>query len=584
MIGNILTFTVRITLMPISLPELNQYKAARRFWGAVAVVLIVATIISILVLASVPPVSKDALTHHLAVPKLYLDHGGMYEIPSIVFSYFPMNLDLLYIIPLYFGNDIAAKYIHFIFALFTCMLIFSYLRKRLDRMYALLGVITFLSVPIIIKLSITVYVDLGLIFFSTASLMYLLKWADNNFAAHNLLLSAVFCGLALGTKYNGLITLFLLTLFVPFMYLRDKRASGSQLRAAGYGTVFFLTALLIFSPWMIRNFIWKGNPVYPLYHDLFISRNQPSGPAPEATSPANEISQGEDNDYGPMGHFAYRSFAFDESGWQIALIPLRVFFQGRDDTPKYFDGVLNPYLFFFALLAFVSIRGDPSSLKREKTALGAFSILFLLFVFFQEDMRIRWIAPIIPPLVILSVYGFSEIIQALDKHLKGARLKIGKGLAVLVIGIMLVLNISYLVDLFGKVAPLEYITGRVSREDYISKFRPAYKLHEYAGRTLPEDSKILGLFLGNRSYYSHRDIVFEDSLLRELIGRYNSDKAVGDELNAKGITHLIIRQDLFEKWVFDNFDAAELSVLKAFFSNHLSLMYANVGYVLYKLI
>jgi len=76
-------------------------------------------IISIIILLCVPPVSRDALVHHLAIPKLYLKHGGMYEIPSIVFSYYPMNLDLLYLIPLYFGNDIAPKFIHLCFTLLT---------------------------------------------------------------------------------------------------------------------------------------------------------------------------------------------------------------------------------------------------------------------------------------------------------------------------------------------------------------------------------------------------------------------------------------------------------------------------------
>ena len=70
--------------------------------AGVLVALIGATII----LACVPPVSRDALTHHLAVPKLYLKHGGIYEIPALVFFYYPMNLDLLYMIPLYFENDI----------------------------------------------------------------------------------------------------------------------------------------------------------------------------------------------------------------------------------------------------------------------------------------------------------------------------------------------------------------------------------------------------------------------------------------------------------------------------------------------
>ena len=81
----------------------------------------------IVILASVPPVDRDALTHHLAVPKLYLKHGGMVEIPSVPFSYYPMNLDLLYLIPLYFGYDIVPKYIHFAFALLTAWMIYGYI-------------------------------------------------------------------------------------------------------------------------------------------------------------------------------------------------------------------------------------------------------------------------------------------------------------------------------------------------------------------------------------------------------------------------------------------------------------------------
>jgi hypothetical protein len=87
-------------------------------------------VLSVLVLSAVPPVSRDALTHHLAVPKLWLKSGSMSEIPAVVFSYYPMNLDLLYLIPLYFGNDIIPKYIHFAFALLTAGLIFAFLKDR----------------------------------------------------------------------------------------------------------------------------------------------------------------------------------------------------------------------------------------------------------------------------------------------------------------------------------------------------------------------------------------------------------------------------------------------------------------------
>ena len=191
------------------------------------------------VMAVVPPVSRDALTHHLAVPKLYLQHGGMVEIPAIEFSYYPMNLDLLYLLPLYFGNDILPKFIHFAFALATAGLIFGYLRRRTTMNLALAGALFFLSLPVIVKLSITVYVDLGLIFFTTWSLLSLFTWRETGFRARDLVIAAVACGLALGTKYNALPAFLLLTFLVPVLYVRNQpqNAAASQ-ESAPVGRLF----------------------------------------------------------------------------------------------------------------------------------------------------------------------------------------------------------------------------------------------------------------------------------------------------------------------------------------------------------
>ena len=35
------------------------------------------------------------------------------------------------------------------------------------------------------------------------------------------------------------------------------------------GSVFMLVALIVFSPWMIKNYVWTKNPLYPLYNHLF---------------------------------------------------------------------------------------------------------------------------------------------------------------------------------------------------------------------------------------------------------------------------------------------------------------------------
>ena len=186
--------------------------------------LVVILIASVLVMNWVPPTSRDALTHHLAIPKIYVKHGAMVEIPALVYSYYPMNLDLLYTVSLIFGNDIAPKYIHFTFALLTAGLIFGYLKRRLDAVFALAGVVLFLSLPVIVRLSTTIYVDLGVVFFATLALIYLLKWIEKDFGPAYLMISAVGCGLALGTKYNALIVLLLMALFIPFIY--SKKSQG----------------------------------------------------------------------------------------------------------------------------------------------------------------------------------------------------------------------------------------------------------------------------------------------------------------------------------------------------------------------
>ncbi|MBA3013167.1 MAG: hypothetical protein FP812_23445 [Desulfobacula sp.] len=69
----------------------------------------------IAILCLVPPISRDALVHHLAIPKIYISQTRIIELPCMIYSYFPMNLEILFGIALYLGSDIAPKFIHFFF-------------------------------------------------------------------------------------------------------------------------------------------------------------------------------------------------------------------------------------------------------------------------------------------------------------------------------------------------------------------------------------------------------------------------------------------------------------------------------------
>lgn len=557
-------------------------------------VLIAVVVGCILVLAAVPPVDRDALTHHLAVPKLYLKHGGIYEIPAVPFSYYPMNLDLIYLIPLYFGNDIIPKYIHFAFALLTGCLIFGYLKQRTGKsLYGLIGALLFLSLPVVIKLSITVYVDLGLIFFSTVSLLYILKWAANGFSARHLILAGVFCGLALGTKYNGLVTFFLLVCLAPVLYVRGegvvlppgKRLCGSgnglqhhggraALKAVASGVVFSVVALAVFSPWMIRNFIWTRNPVYPLYSSVFapIEKKADIGSA-EAADDSAETG---------TNHFVARKLVFKESLIETLCIPIRIFFQGEDDDPKYFDGRLNPYLLLFPLLGLLGFRRLPRKLQNESMALASFAVLYLLIAFFQTDMRIRYVAPIIPPLVILAVIGISDLSEYIKGHSSSVVSRCGMGVLVLGVTLFFVPNLQYAMEQFRIVEPLRYLSGDISRDDYIQKFRPEYAAMRYINHRLPPDARVLGVFLGNRRYYCDRDLIFDGSL-EAGVQSAASAEALATMLREKGFTHVIIRYDLFDKFILSRLSADRLSLFQAFIKDHTKSLFSEDGHILFEL-
>lgn len=535
-----------------------------------------ALVMALLVLAAVPPVSRDALTHHLLVPKLYLAHGGIYEIPSIIFSYYPMNLDLLYAIPLYFGNDILPKFIHMVFGLMTAWLIFAYLKKRMNTAYGLLGALLFLSLPVIVKLSITVYVDLGLVFFSTAAMLVLLKWAETGFRRRHLAVAGICCGLALGTKYNGLLVFFLLTLFVPVAYVRHcGRQSWLSLRGAGHGAFFMLIALVVFSPWMARNIVWKGNPLYPM-HDSLLKVLRPLGPVTASKEMEKKV-------VGPLDHFTYRRVAFEESWWQIAAVPIRIFFQGRDDNPQYFDGRLNPYLLFFPLVAVGFFMRGPPRERREKSALALFAGLFLLYAFLGTDMRIRYIAPILPPLVMLTVYGVRDLVQAVGGIAKTGLRRGVYGCAGAIAIVFLLPNVNYVLGQFAQVRPLSYLSGAVSRDAYIRQYRPEYEVFSHVNRHLPQTAKILSLFLGNRLYYSDRQIAENVGLFAGSVRSMQPPEEICRQLQQHGYTHLMIRFDLFERWMGDNCNPRQLELLRAFFRSQTTLLFRYHGYGLLEL-
>jgi hypothetical protein len=74
-------------------------------------------------------------------------------------------------------------------------------------------------------------------------------------------LGGAFAGFACGAKLTGVPIVLLAVAGVTFLALLARRATIA--RAVAAPLVFGLTGLLTFSPWLIRNTVWAGNPVFP---------------------------------------------------------------------------------------------------------------------------------------------------------------------------------------------------------------------------------------------------------------------------------------------------------------------------------
>ncbi|MBA4368915.1 MAG: hypothetical protein C0403_14905, partial [Desulfobacterium sp.] len=432
----------------------------------------------------------------------------------------------------------------------------------------------FLSIPMIVKLSITAYVDLGLIFFSFASLLLMMEWCNKGYAVRFLFLSAICCGLALGTKYNALILFVLISLFVPFVYIRSAPVeSVSSFVAIRYAIFFVVISVLCFSPWMIRNYTWKKNPVYPLYHQFF---SKPMAEKSKETGKSVSTHQTGKK----LEPIAIRKFVYKEAWWQTALIPIRIFFQGEDNNPKYFDGKLNPFLFLLPFFAFYGNKKLFSQLHVvfEMKIMFGFSVLFLLFALFTHDIRIRYISPIIPPLVVLSMFGLRNLVERLRQKSSFFQYAV---LGVIICW-MLWMNASYVIEQFRYVEPMTYLTGQVDREQYIEKYHPEYAVMKYANQNLQRDAVILPVFTGNRYYYSDRKMIFNFSLLAKIIKETDRPEEILSELKKRGITHIMIGYELFNAWANNNFSKQEKISIERFFHKQIFYLYSKNGYGLYQ--
>lgn len=231
-------------------------------------VLVIAVLLLIYILAAcVPEREVDSLWYHLGVPFYYITHGGFIQlVPFIMPSHYPMNVHLHYTLSLLIGNDTTVKVFilcHFIPFL---ILMWSVVKRYAGARWGLFALTVYLCC-LHFRLPVMANVQRAVYFYVFLSYV-LLWWFFETRQIKVFLLAALFCGMAMGTKFNGIlfcyISQWLLILGWLIFACRNDKLNGFKL-----WITHSVIAWLMLCPWLIKSYLLTNNPFYPMLGAVF---------------------------------------------------------------------------------------------------------------------------------------------------------------------------------------------------------------------------------------------------------------------------------------------------------------------------
>jgi len=540
------------------------------------IILFVLTGIWIAYLALTPIISRDALIIHMAFPKIWAKESFLFYQDYNLSTLSMMNLDYIYMLLLrFFSWDGLPKIFHASLLMSSGSFMYVFLKKRTDNAIALVFTLIFLTIPVNQRLASETYVDLGVLFFSTLSLIYIIKWVESETSDLKFLIySAVFSGLSLGTKYTAAILIFSI---ISYIGIHVSRKDKKSVRAVKLMLIYSIIVFVMISPWLIRNYLTIGNPFYPFLNSLF---------KPDMISVGTNLQL-------TNSEYVSRKL-LGESSLSILLIPFRIFFTGRDnDLIGGFDGVLNPMLLImFAPFLFPKIRKLSSCKGTVKFLIFIFFLSFLLFLGYGH-LRIRYFIYIIPVLIISNALVLNLIKGNLDR-------KKYIIISAAVYSAFLFFNIKYSAELFSRLDTFSYFFGKETKEEYLYRKLPEYGVAKKINEHAEKDAVIYEVLCGHRTYHIDRTVVYDDFYLDRYLYNFIDDGAEGvtymNHFNNlpfkdhKKAHYLMIKPYGFVKTYRDAFsedqsDSLINSKISKFnyFLNGLPLLYDKDGTFIYKL-
>ncbi|MBT3924130.1 MAG: hypothetical protein HOF21_16305 [Nitrospina sp.] len=503
-------------------------------------------------LALAPAFSTDALVYHLEVPRAFLKAGGLVNLPNNIYSYFPQQIEMVYLFALALGSDSLAQLTGLGIAFLLLCALWQYYRQIGSTGYAWLVPLIFILTPTFFGVASSAYVDL-----QAATYVFLAFYSWENGCTRKqsgwFFLMALFTGAAVATKLTMIIILPLALLGLAIHGRSHKNTS----QVAGQCVVLVLGSLILLLPWLARNYYFTGNPVAPFFLTFFGGENLMNW---DITRSQQQFQY-------------YSSFGMGHGVLEFLLLPINLTFFSEPHSLK-FDGQIG-ILYFLLLPALFS-------LNRKSLPMVVVFLVLLVFWFIQTQY-IRLLAPAFAFLSVLLVKGLE---QGVEKH-EAAVGKKEKYFFILLLAFGLMFNTSIIFKEWLHIQPLPYLLNKESRDQFLTRQISAYPLYRDANSMLGQKDKVLLVYMRNLGYLMDRpfysDTLFEAHTLKKIIdeGVYAEDIII--RLKKLGITHILFNY----KFIFGEnsaFSLGEKGIIKNFLNQHAEQISRKNEFFLYRFV
>lgn len=473
----------------------------------------------------VPPMDYDVVEYHLAAPRIYFDQGRITYLPNLVFSNFPFNMEMLYL----FGMSIVGKpllgaYLAKLFNLgIACLLglaIYSFARRFLDGTTGKIAIALFASCPFVFNLaSVIAYVTTGWSFFSFLAFYALIAYLETRRAAPSeaphkgrnwIWLCGIATGLAMGVKYPAYV---FVLLPLACVLVAEGFWRGRVLLGLRNAVLYVTLALCLAAPWLVKNYVYTGNPVYPLAYGIFGARNwSPEREARwhKAHSPKSvSVAQFAKKFKGLALNFEMlkqlRPPELSISIWILPFLPAALLALGRNQR-------VSIYVF------------------------GYFIFGCLTWFFFTHQIP-RFLVPYFPFAMLASAAGLKKLLRGVTVWVIPAALGV-------------VVMLGSFVDA-TRVLSVGVLDLRYPKEYFKTQYKYwLYPAIEFANRRIPPGEKILSIGEATSFYFPRNFIfatVFDLNPLDEILGSSGDQQEAVRALSRRGIKYIFVNYSELER-------------------------------------